>query len=140
MTEMILGNLEALMALATEPAKVEKVEVTYEDPTTGEEKSVVAYVKVMRKERDDFNEMILSFDKKGEVSVVQESYSAKLLLCTLCDAEGNTLLEPVKKNLEIIRNLPRPVLDKLFTAAQRINKMRKEDVESTIKNSEGTPT
>jgi len=98
-----------------------------------------AYVKRMTGgERDDYTALITEIKEDGSVERKPQHYRAKLIACTLCDADGNLLFNPQDANhIKQIGQLKDGDLRKLYTKTQEVNALREEDEEEAVKNSEG---
>lgn len=84
------------------------------------------------RERDTFEQSIISFSKDGEVERKTEDFRSKLAVCTVCDKNGNLLLEPSDvANLSTSMSAAR--LEKIVEVAQKINKISAEDKEELTK-------
>jgi len=111
----------------------EKLEVTKVDLGKGE----FVYVRQMTgRERDTFEQSIISFDKAGEVERNTEDFRAKLAVCTVCDANGDLLLKP--EDVAVLsQSMSAARLEKIVEIAQKINKISAEDKEELTKNLKG---
>lgn len=86
-------------------------------------------------ERDKFeSEIVQSRGKSLDVNM--QNLRAKLLVRTIVDEEGNRLFTDTDINELGAKNAS--VLDKLFSIAQRLSGLTKEDVEDLTKNSGAT--
>ena len=98
------------------------------------------YVRQMTgRERDTFEQSIISFDAKGNVERKTQDFRAKLAVCTVCDAEGNLLFKP-EDAAELSMDMSAANLEKIVNVAQKINGMSAEDVEELTKKSKGGRT
>ena len=100
-------------------------------------RSEFVYVRQMNgRERDTFEQSIISFGKDGEVERKTQDFRAKLAVCTICDKEGELLLEPGDvESLSMSMSAAR--LEKIVEVAQKINKISAEDKEELTKKSKG---
>ena len=98
------------------------------------------YVKQMTGiERDSFEKSLLKekLDKKGAVvgfDQATDNFRAKLAVCTVCDAEGNLLLQPEDAD-RLGKNMSAFTLEKIVNASQKLNAISSEDKEELVKNS-----
>lgn len=63
---------------------------------------------------------------------------ARLAILTVCDAEGNPLFDA--KDLLDLGAKSGAALDRIFTAAMKLNRMGKEDIEALEGNSNASPS
>ena len=104
------------------------------------EKGEGVYVRQMTgRERDTFEQSIISFDKKGNVERKTQDFRAKLAVCTVCDAEGDLLFKPEDAEM-LSMNISAARLEEIVKVAQKINGMSSEDVEELTKKSKGGRT
>lgn len=114
----------------------EKLDVTKIEFGKGEG----VYVRQMTgRERDTFEQSIISFDKKGNVERKTQDFRAKLAVCTVCDAEGDLLFKPEDAEM-LSMNISAARLEEIVKVAQKINGMSSEDVEELTKKSKGGRT
>lgn len=125
-----MGNLLSREnLLKKEKFEIEKVELGNGD---------FVFVKQMSgADRDKFEASIIEIKsgKKGEVETTQkmECFRAKLAVVTLCDEEGNLLLEP--NDYETLsENMTARTLEKIVNAAQKLNAISDKDKEDLLKN------
>ena len=90
------------------------------------------------RERDTFDQLLIEEikDKEGNITGYKRSlddYRAKLAVCTVCDEEGNLLLEVSDVTL-LSQNMSAARLEKIAKKAQTINKMTEEAKEVIVKN------
>ena len=111
----------------------EKLDITKVDLGKGE----FVYVRQMTgRERDTFEQSIISFNKDGEVERKTQDFRAKLAVCTVCDENGDLLLEP--KHVEVLsQSMSAGRLEEIVNVAQEINKISAEDKEELTKKSKG---
>jgi hypothetical protein len=84
-------------------------------------------------DRDRFEQSII--DQRGKEQVKNmENFRAKLIANTAIDEEGKLLF--TMDDVKAIGRKSAKAIDKLVDVAQRLNGMRKEDVEELTKNSE----
>ena len=91
-------------------------------------------------ERDNFEQSLVVEikDKKGVTQGFDKSledFRAKLAVCTVCDEEGNTILQP-KDYSQLSRNMSAAKLELIMNEAQALNRISAEDKEELVKNSE----
>jgi hypothetical protein len=111
----------------------EKLDVTKVDLGKGE----FVYVRQMTgRERDTFEQSIISFDKDGGVVRKTEDFRSKLAVCTVCDADGELLLKPTDVGL-LSQSMSAAKLEEIVNVAQKINKISAEDKEELTKKSKG---
>jgi hypothetical protein len=102
-------------------------------PELGEDCPQVYVRTLSGKESDAYELSALEFDADtGKATPVRGNNTARFCCFALCDAEGKRLytLEDVDDLGELV---PRPILLRIYDAAARVNKMRKEDQEE-LKN------
>ncbi|MGB4239659.1 MAG: hypothetical protein WBJ87_08655 [Candidatus Hydrothermia bacterium] len=101
----------------------------------------IVYVKQMTgKERDMFESSVIKArrDSKGNITsyeTVLEDFRVKLVVCTLCDKEGNLLFKLEEAPL-LNKALSAKKIDKIVEVAQELNAISEKDKEDLIKNSE----
>jgi hypothetical protein len=111
----------------------EKLDVTKVDLGRGE----FVYVRQMTgRERDTFEQSIISFGKDGEVERKTEDFRSKLAVCTVCDEKGDLLLTP-RDVAGLSTSMSAARLEKIVEVAQKINKISAEDKEELTKKSKG---
>jgi hypothetical protein len=122
-------QLDRIALLQKEKLHVEKVEFedgnfVYVSEMTGHGRDVFEN-SLIRKGKDD----------KGNITFEQitEEFRAKLAVCTLCDAEGNMLLNK-EDYLKLSNAIGAKKLEKIVNAAQRINAITEEDKAALVKN------
>lgn len=98
------------------------------------------YVRQMTgRERDQFERSLLKEkkDAKGRVDYERslEDFRAKLAVNTICDENGNLILQP-NDYPTLSQNMSASRLEKIVNQAQEINKITEEDKEGLIKNSD----
>ena len=79
-------------------------------------------------ERDQFESSVI--DDKGKFK--KDNIRAKLVLKCVVDEQGKPLFAPA--DLEALGAKSSVALDRVFAAAQRINRIGKEDIEELAKN------
>ncbi len=94
-------------------------------------------------ERDVFEQSLVRKlrDKKGAIvgyEQATEDFRAKLAVCTICDEEGNLILEP-KDYPTLSYNMGAKRLETIINEAQKLNKISEEDKEGLIKNLDAVP-
>lgn len=92
------------------------------------------------RERDIFEQSIIRSIKDGDGKVigyenVPEDFRAKLAVCTLCDEQGNLLLQPTDAAL-LSQNMTAKSLEKIVNVAQPLNKISEKDKKELEKNLE----
>ena len=131
-------KMEKLMFLSRESLlqkdvlKKEKVELT---------KGYVFVREMTASEKNDFEmsmlKQIRTGNPKNPVSyeTTLENYRTKLVVCTLCDEEGNLLF--TKKDIQLLsQNMSASNMEKIADKASELNAITKEDREELLKNSE----
>lgn len=118
--------------LKKETLKIEKVELGPDD---------YIFVKQMTgRERDRFEQSLMkeTKDSAGAISYERalEDFRAKLSVNTICNENGDNLLEPgdypvLSKNMSAAR------LELIVNKSQELNKISETDKENLVKNSEG---
>lgn len=116
--------------LRKEELKTEKV-----DLTDGE----FVFVRQMTgRERDRFEQSLRKEVKTKEgidFETSMEDFRAKLAVNTLCDEEGNNLLQPEDYDL-LSQNMSAARLEEIINKAQELNKISNKDKDALVKNSE----
>lgn len=126
------------MTILDRKALLSKEALTIEKVDLGREEFV--FVRQMTgRERDTFEKSLLKEikdEKGGVISVVSdtEDFRAKLAVVTLCDEKGLSLLSP-EDYPKLSQNMSAFRLDKIVTAAQRLNAITDEAKEDIVKNS-----
>jgi hypothetical protein len=127
-----MGLLTKKVLLQKEKLEVIRVDLGNDD---------YVYVKQMTgRERDNFERSLVreTKDTQGKLSgYVQslEDYRAKLAVVTICDEDGNLVLE-ARDYVTLSQSISAVKLDKIATAAQKVNGMSEADKEDLIKNLE----
>jgi hypothetical protein len=90
------------------------------------------------RERDRFEQSLMKEErgKRGAITYSRslEDFRAKLAVNTLCDEEGNLLLE--SSDYEILsQNMSAAKLERIINKAQELNRITEEDREELVKNS-----
>jgi len=120
--------------------KKEKLEVVRVDLGGGD----YVYVRQMTgRERDRFEQSLLKEIRDGSGNVIYErsleDFRAKLAVNTLCDEEGNNLLQP--EDCEVLStHMSAARLERIVNVAQELNKITEQDKETLVKNSVGGPS
>jgi hypothetical protein len=128
-----LLNRDALLA----KEELKKVKVEFEDGN-------FVYVRQMTgHERDVFEQSLLKKNRDSKGTVISyeqatEDFRAKLAVVTLCDSEGNAILD-AKDFPQLSRNMSAKKLEKIINEAQKLNAITEEDKEAIVKNSEVGP-
>lgn len=73
-------------------------------------------------------------DGKGNVRMKLENTTARLLLYTVHDSQGNIMFKDT--DIELINKLPKSVIDQLFSAAIKINGLRPNGVDVDVDSAE----
>lgn len=134
MSEMILLTREAL--LQKDDLKVEKVELSkgyvFVREMTGHEKDV--WEQSMLKQKPSGNK-----NKGVEYETTLEDFRAKLAVVTVCDAEGNLLFKP--EDAKVLNKMMSATnMERIVTAAQKLNAISEQEKEELLKNSEADQT
>jgi hypothetical protein len=109
----------------------EKVQIVKVD--LGEDNFV--FVRQMSgRERDRWETSLLKEGPGGKYQQALDDFRAKLAVATLCDEEGNLLLQHTDIGT-LSQNMSAASLDKIVTEAQRINRVSEQDKEALVKNS-----
>lgn len=134
MSEMILLTREAL--LQKDDLKVEKVELSkgyvFVREMTGHEKDV--WEQSMLKQKPSGNK-----NKGVEYETTLEDFRAKLAVVTVCDAEGNLLFKPEDARV-LNKMMSATNMERIVTAAQKLNAISEQEKEELLKNSEADQT
>lgn len=134
MSEMVLLTREAL--LQKDDLKVEKVELSkgyvFVREMTGHEKDV--WEQSMLKQKPSGNK-----NKGVEYETTLEDFRAKLAVVTVCDAEGNLLFKPEDARV-LNKMMSATNMERIVTAAQKLNAISEEEKEELLKNSEADQT
>jgi hypothetical protein len=102
------------------------------EPVTIEGMTEPVYVRTLTgRERDAFEASC--FQQKGKNREINtENLRAKLLVRSICDADGQRLFTDADVNL--LGNMPADVLDTLFAKAQELSGLGTKDVEEMVGN------
>lgn len=134
MSELILLTREAL--LQKDDLKVEKVELSkgyvFVREMTGHEKDV--WEQSMLKQKPSGNK-----NKGVEYETTLEDFRAKLAVVTVCDAEGNLLFKPEDARV-LNKMMSATNMERIVTAAQKLNAISEQEKEELLKNSEADQT
>ena len=115
----------------------EKLEVVKVDLGNDE----FVFVKQMTgRERDNFEQSLLKKikDNKGMITGFEqatEDFRAKLAVVTVCDEEGNCILQPRDYSL-LSENMSARRLETIVNVAQKLNAISEQDKEELVKNLE----
>jgi hypothetical protein len=126
-----MGMLGKEGLLKKEELKVKRVELDDGD---------FVFVRQMTgRERDRFDQSLMNEkkDRKGNTTYERNlnDFRAKLAVCTVCDEQGQNLLEwDDYKTLS--SNMSSARLEKIVSEAQDLNRITEEDKENLVKNSE----
>lgn len=134
MSELILLTREVL--LQKDDLKVEKVELSkgyvFVREMTGHEKDV--WEQSMLKQKPSGNK-----NKGVEYETTLEDFRAKLAVVTVCDADGNLLFKP--EDAKVLNKMMSATnMERIVTAAQKLNAISEEEKEELLKNSEADQT
>lgn len=134
MSEMILLTREAL--LQRDDLRVEKVELSkgyvFVREMTGHEKDV--WEQSMLKQKPSGNK-----NKGVEYETTLEDFRAKLAVVTVCDADGNLLFKP--EDAKVLNKMMSATnMERIVTAAQKLNAISEQEKEELLKNSEADQT
>lgn len=134
MSELILLTREAL--LQKDDLKVEKVELSkgyvFVREMTGHEKDI--WEQSMLKQKPSGNK-----NKGVEYETTLEDFRAKLAVVTVCDAEGNLLFKPEDARV-LNKMMSATNMERIVTAAQKLNAISEQEKEELLKNSEADQT
>jgi hypothetical protein len=134
MSEMILLTREAL--LQKDDLKIEKVELSkgyvFVREMTGHEKDI--WESSMLKQKPSGNK-----NKPIEYETTLDDFRAKLAVVTVCDEEGNLIFKP--EDVKMLNKMMSATnIEKIVTAAQRLNAISQQDRDEILKNSEADQT
>jgi hypothetical protein len=94
------------------------------------EEQGTAYVRVITaRERDAFEQSMLDEDR----NVSGLDIRAKLCVRAWCDPDGKRIF--ADDDVELVSGFPATIIDRIYDAAQKLNQLRREDVEDLRKNS-----
>ena len=130
-----MAQLDRMKLLEKEPLKIEKVDLGNGD---------FVFVRQMTgRERDRFERSLLIEveDRKGNVTYKRalEDFRAKLAVNTLCDEQGENLMNPDDYDV-LSQHMSAARLERIVDKAQEINRISEEDKEAMVKNSGGGQT
>lgn len=93
------------------------------------------YIRCLRGAERDYiqSEMQKSEDSPGVISA--NTYRDNLVLLSLCDEDNHPIFGLEER--EVLHTKSAQVIEKLFLIALRLNRLRNEDVEITVKNYNG---
>jgi len=97
------------------------------------------YVRQMSgRERDRFEQSLIVESKNAESGFEKalDDFRAKLAVVTVCDEQGNLLLEPSDAST-LSQNMSAAKLEKIVSVAQELNKITEGDKEALTKNLRG---
>jgi len=134
MSEMILLTREAL--LQKDDLKIEKVELSkgyvFVREMTGHEKDIWEQSMLKQKPSGNKNKLI-------EYETTLDDFRAKLAVVTVCDEEGNLIFKP--EDVKMLNKMMSATnIEKIVTAAQRLNAISQQDRDEILKNSEADQT
>lgn len=124
-----MALLDREKLLTKEELKVEQVFLNGED---------FIYVRQMTgRERDRFEQSLMREvkDEKGNVDYERslEDFRAKLAVQTVCDEEGNNILNP-EDYPALSQNMSAKTLELIINTAQKLNRISDSDREGLVKN------
>jgi len=121
------------MSLLNREALLKKTKLIIKKVDLGEMGHV--FVKEMNgAEKDRFEQSIIEIDKKTKQPKTKlENYRAKLLVNTICDANGNLILN-IGDVKALNENNGAVMLDKLLEESQKLNSISENDKEELVKN------
>lgn len=123
-----MGQLSRKELLTKEKLEVVKVNLGKGD---------FVYVRQMTgRERDKFEQSLIKENKAadGGYEKALDDFRAKLAVVTMCDAEGNLIMEPGDYST-LSQMMSAARLEKVINKAQDLNKITEEDKEELVKNS-----
>lgn len=85
-------------------------------------------------ERDSFEQSMMKVDG-SKVTRDMTNMRAKLLIRTICDENNKRIF--TDKDIDLVGSKSAAEIEKVFEAAQRLNKLTAQDAEEQEKNSEG---
>jgi len=91
------------------------------------------YVRTMTGEERDRFEAVMIQDPEAEPSKRYEHFRARLVVLTICDEKGMPVF--FLNDVAALSQKSAKALDRVFSVAQRLSGMTKEDVEALTKNS-----
>jgi hypothetical protein len=93
-------------------------------------------------DRDAFERSLRKRKEEGEkitFEMAMEDYRAKLVVLTICDETGKSIL--YEEDYEILsNNMGAKRLEKIVEASQKLNAITDKDKEALVKNSSAEPT
>lgn len=121
------------MKLLTRDEILNATDFQYEEVEVPEWGGAVRVKSLSGIERDRFEDSI--FQQKGKQLVRNfKNFRAKLVSLTVVDGEGKRMF--TEKDVDVLGNKSAAALDKVFSVAQRLSGLTKEDVDELTKNSE----
>ena len=123
-----MGQLSRKELLTKEKLEVVKVNLGKGD---------FVYVRQMTgRERDKFEQSLIKENKNAEGGYEKalDDFRAKLAVVTMCDAEGNLIMEQGDYST-LSQMMSAARLEKVINKAQDLNKITEEDKEAIVKNS-----
>jgi hypothetical protein len=122
------------MGLLTREQILKSKDRSYKDVKCPEWGGSVRVQSLSGAERDQFEESILGQKQKdGSREVVTKNLRAKLVAMSAVDKDGNLLFSP--DDVLVLGEKNAAPLDRLFSAAQKLSGISKDDVEDMVKNS-----
>jgi len=107
-------------------------DVKFEDVTVPEWGGETVRLKCMTgAERDEYESLLYDFSESG-VKMKRDNYRAKLLVFTIVDEQMNRVFSV--KDVGELSTKSAKAIDRLFTIAQKLNGLSKEEIEKIEKN------
>lgn len=91
-------------------------------------------------ERDAFEASMVKISKNGKAEQNIQNIRARLVILTVIDPDDNNLPVFTEADVKELGNKSALELDKVFSAAQRLNGFTKEDVEELAKGFDSDPS
>lgn len=121
-----MALLDRKKLLQKQELRIEKVNLTQDD---------FVFVREMTaRERDRFEQSLMTEDNKGDYVRSLDDFRAKLAVHTVCDENGNSILTPNDYPL-LSKNMRAKDLEKIINKAQEMNRISESDKEELVKNS-----
>lgn len=132
-----MGLLDREKLLEKEELQIERVDLDKGDfvfvrQMTGRERDIFE-ASITAREFDDEN---VDGDVRPDYRLALEDFRAKLAVCTVCDEEGNLLLNPDDYEM-LSMHMSAARLECIINKAQALNKISEKDKKALVKNSEG---
>lgn len=134
-----MGLLDREKLLEKEELQIERVDLDKGDfvfvrQMTGRERDIFE-ASITTRELDDED----VDDVKPNYRLALEDFRAKLAVCTVCDEEGNLILQPDDYET-LSTHMSAARLECIINKAQELNKISEKDKKALVKNSEGVPS